>query len=616
MDSVIFQDSPLAFYLEGEGKAEHEWATTTPGKEPASLEPLSFAPTGLPKAYSKFRRKLPRALNLSLEVPSARGLVGSLQNNCSRALNSRLGRPDNTHFLEQFRYTIVASQLLSDHAHTNSYKPSIDPSLADTGTEKQSREAERVAISWQGVSSTGGLAFVLVWSLHWARGAANVLSGTLRIALVTLIFATAIALSYAFVRRQWLHYLRHQAVDGASQFVSTAQAYDGAATAAITLIQEVELVSRGYRISSPLPPITRMEEKSQTRRCSKLRHVLQSAVVSLVGPYRQACEDLKPLANEFDLEKYYDIYEISRADLQEAKDSLAGLDLEDGESLKALRFALQQLHILKKIVLCSLLALHADGGKLDFSKWATAVDVMQQLSSLTTDATSRMDMVLNEEERFSMPPTPKAPLTPGKESLRSQIKKLGSLSQGIRGLQAKMHILREESNKTLELSEDNSDLRMNLLVQYDSIGTDLKALVDEWENGRAALAVNIEKNERRISLSSAGFLSPRSPPTSLGGITAIESSPIDALRLFSADERSRSSAEPSSSDDEIFEAVALPRQRNTLTRDERIAKMKEDRIRQAVVREKAEANTHMLKELETVIKLRPRGRTTGRMTSV
>ena len=215
-----------------------------------------------------------------------------------------------------------------------------------------------------------------------------------------------------------------------------------------------------------------------------------------------------------------------------------------------------------------------------------------------------------------MPPSPKVPLTPGKERMRSQIKKLGSLSQGIRGLQVKMHILREESNKTLELSDDSSELRMNLLVQYDSIGTDLKALGEEWENGRAALAVNIERNERRISLSSAGFLSPRSPSTSLGGITAIESSPIDALRLFSADDRSRSSAEPSSSDDEIFEAIALPRPRNTLTRDERIAKMKEDRIRQAVVREKAEANTHMLKELETVIKLRPRGRTTGRMTSV
>lgn len=126
---------------------------------------------------------------------------------------------------------------------------------------------------------------------------------------------------------------------------------------------------------------------------------MQSAAGSLVGPYRQACEDLKPLANEYDLEKYYDIYEISRTDLQEAKESVVDLDLEDGKSLKALRFRLQQVHILKKIVLCSLLALHADGGKSDFSKWATAVDVMQQLSSLTANATSRVDMVLNEEER-------------------------------------------------------------------------------------------------------------------------------------------------------------------------------------------------------------------------
>lgn len=44
--------------------------------------------------------------------------------------------------------------------------------------------------------------------------------------------------------------------------------------------------------------------------------------------------------------------------------------------------------------------------------------------------------------------------------------------------------------------------------------------------------------------------------------------------------------------------------------------MKEDRMRQAVVKEKTNANTHMLKELETVIKLRPRGRTTGRITTM
>ena len=155
------------------------------------------------------------------------------------------------------------------------------------------------------------------------------------------------------------------------------------------------------RRSSPLPPVTRLEEKSQTRRCYKLRHILQSAVSCLVGPYRKACEDLRPLADELDLEKYYDIYEISRADLQEAGDPVVGLDLEDGESLKALKLGLQKLHVLKKIVLCSLLALNADGGMPDFSKWATAVDVMQQLSSLTANATVRLDMGLNQEERKS-----------------------------------------------------------------------------------------------------------------------------------------------------------------------------------------------------------------------
>ena len=208
------------------------------------------------------------------------------------------------------------------------------------------------------------------------------------------------------------------------------------------------------------------------------------------------------------------------------------------------------------------------------------------------------------------------PVTPGKERMRVQMRKLGSLSQGIRGLQAKMHILREESDRALDESIDMSEHGVNLMVQYDSIGADLKNLMQEWEDGKAALATNIDRNERRLSLSSFGMSASRSPTPSLGGITAVEGSPTEALKVLNGDDLRASSAEPTSSDEEVFEAIALPRQRSTLTREERIAKMKEDRVRQAIVREKADENTHMLKELETVIKLRPRGRTTGRMTSI
>jgi uncharacterized protein YhaN len=62
----------------------------------------------------------------------------------------------------------------------------------------------------------------------------------------------------------------------------------------------------------------------------------------------------------------------------------------------------------------------------------------------------------------------------------------------------------------------------------------------------------------------------------------------------------------------VFEAIALPtRPRSTLTRDERIAKMREEREQKAMARQQMDATRGMMKELETVINLRPRTRTSA-----
>jgi hypothetical protein len=200
--------------------------------------------------------------------------------------------------------------------------------------------------------------------------------------------------------------------------------------------------------------------------------------------------------------------------------------------------------------------------------------------------------------------------------MRAQLRKLNTLSSGIRGLQAKLHVLREESDKSLNDTEDPTELGSNLMMQYDSIGIDLKALMQEWEDGKAALAVNIDRNEKRVSCMS-GMMSPAS---SLGGTTAAEEgTAADALRALNGDAGPRpNSLELSGSEAEVFEAIAIPRQRSKLTREERIAKMKEDRVKRESTRDRAEANTKMLRELESVINLRPRGRTTpaGRITSI
>ena len=214
--------------------------------------------------------------------------------------------------------------------------------------------------------------------------------------------------------------------------------------------------------------------------------------------------------------------------------------------------------------------------------------------------------------------SPELPLTPRRARKRTQRTKLSALSRGIRGLQAKMHLLRDDSDKSLDGSQETSQNWHSIVMQYESIGEDIRILLQEWEQGRESFVSTLDNSANRLSMSSASGCAPLSPTLSIGGSTAVEGSPPNALRAINglSSYRSRSSTGTSASGEEVFEAVAIPCQRSMMTREERIAKMKEDRVRQLITKGKAEANTHMLKELEMVIKLRPRGRTTGRILSV
>jgi hypothetical protein len=427
------------------------------------------------------------------------------------------------------------------------------------------------------------------------------------------------------MRRQWLQYLRQQAVEGASAVVTNLQAFEASTSSALALIQEVELVSRGYRLSSPLPPISRLEEKGQARRCHRLRKSLRAAFAETIPVFRDQCYALKQLIEEDDLEKYLDVYEVNNPDLQEAAQGYSESEFEDAETLKVLRILQYRLSTLRRVYLCSLLALEADGGKPDFSRWSVTVDSMRNLATATGIWSEKINRILSEEEQFILPSPQKAAPTPGRERLRTSVRKLGTLSQGIRGLQAKMQILREESNKILEESEDVTELGAHLMAQYESVGTDLKSLLQAWEMGKNSLALNIDRHERRISQASSGL---RSPVPSLGGLTAVDEgggSPSDALRALNGErspgQSAPSSVEGSNSDDEVFEAIAIPKTRSRLTmsREERMQKIQEDRMRQASAREAREASHNMLKELESVINLRPGnrvGRVNGRVTSV
>jgi hypothetical protein len=334
----------------------------------------------------------------------------------------------------------------------------------------------------------------------------------------------------------------------------------------------------------------------------------------------EQCGILRQLVEEDDLEKYLDVYDINNPDLLEAAQGYSNTEFEDAETLKVLRILQYRLTTLRRVYMCSLLALEADGGKPDFPRWSTAVDSMTALAASAGERSEKINRILGEEEQFVMPSPHKFQPTPGRERLRNSVRKLSSLSQGIRGLQAKMQILREESNKSLEESEDVTDLGSHLMAQYESIGSDLRSLMQAWEAGKNALALNINRHERRISQASSGL---RSPVPSLGGLTAVdEGSPSDALRalngeLLTPQQSASSSDQGSNSDDEIFEAIAIPKTRMSMSREQRMQKIQDDRIRQSTLREQREASNNMLKELESVINLRPlRNNPAGRVTSL
>jgi len=66
------------------------------------------------------------------------------------------------------------------------------------------------------------------------------------------VLIACVVVGYAYIRRRWLQYLRHQILMEISEFVGTAHDFDAAAAGALMLVQEVELVSRGYRMSAAL----------------------------------------------------------------------------------------------------------------------------------------------------------------------------------------------------------------------------------------------------------------------------------------------------------------------------------------------------------------------------
>lgn len=204
-----------------------------------------------------------------------------------RAVNSRVGRTENAQFLEHFRYVIVASQLLNEYPDLGSlHTAPLRPRTPDTASGPLNLESKPVNIT--GVVVTISLALAVVLLMHWVRGAKI---NKTRVLVALLCIAVAGIIFYARIRRQWLKHLRQQAVESVSDLTTNVKGFELTSTAALSLIQEVELVSKGYRLCVDLARIiqayfrSNIEQKHPTaahisiRRCQRQSKVRETAQI-------------------------------------------------------------------------------------------------------------------------------------------------------------------------------------------------------------------------------------------------------------------------------------------------------------------------------------------------
>lgn len=84
--------------------------------------------------------------------------------------------------------------------------------------------------------------------LHWVQHGTIPASVSWRIAIALTVTLSLTVGLYAWATRQWLQYLRRNAIETTARFVENLQAFEASSISMMGLVQEIELVSRGYRM--------------------------------------------------------------------------------------------------------------------------------------------------------------------------------------------------------------------------------------------------------------------------------------------------------------------------------------------------------------------------------
>ena len=105
-------------------------------------------------------------------------------------------------------------------------------------------------LSIYGVLATAISSFLVAWALHWVRSSATRSARIFSTKIILVLFLGSALVSgfYGYMWRYRSQRLRRNVIDAVSSLIADSHALDRLTSTALTLIQEIEVVARGYEL--------------------------------------------------------------------------------------------------------------------------------------------------------------------------------------------------------------------------------------------------------------------------------------------------------------------------------------------------------------------------------
>ncbi|KAI8082837.1 Mysoin-binding motif of peroxisomes-domain-containing protein [Halteromyces radiatus] len=424
-------------------------------------------------------------------------------------------------FEEKFKYLIVTSPLLNDtqNTHSKQQRHNQPPPTPFHSAAAHTRSG-RIGT----IATLSGL-FIALGVERFApfqRNETNLVSTTTTTTTkhitptVTMVLASGMSLFFIYrhLRRSSIRKLYQCALTQLQDVIDHSQLLDNKVHRALLTIQEIELVSRGYRLSTPLSPISRIEQSSKHKRCERLRSHLAGLLRRAFIVYEEAIIDMTDTVNKQTLSRLFDMHNIhSVASLSAAADgsfsnigsSNNSADSDSNITLDYLKTLAHLMHSKRRECMLQFLALsvmtsdHDSIRKGYESGWRNINTILATLGKETKgfvkDIVDAMELEFYKPSMMDINNENSGISSSTNAHARQFIHRLSSLEQQLRTMEARIYLCNDELEKRQRLiskTNDNDSSEIyhqdwSLQKEYMALEKDIQQLVVEWETGRNAL---------------------------------------------------------------------------------------------------------------------------------